>query len=186
MANDELRIEIYKRLSAMLGTESKVTKYYDEGEENSMHIMCVADPTNPSVNFYSTLELFQYPVIDRKYEILIAGYINYSYLPDILSTCAFFVMKDGWDCTPGTVFETLVEMYAPSLEMKHIMFIQPYLWEDKMKNFILGDSLINFVLAIPISEKELEYKNKYGVEALEILFQNNKLDILDFNRKSLV
>ena len=43
-----------------------------------------------------------------------------------------------------------------------------------------------FRSAIPISDKELEYKNKFGTDALETLFEKESIDIFDINRKSIV
>ena len=42
------------------------------------------------------------------------------------------------------------------------------------------------LLLVPISDKELDYKNKYGTDALETLFENEAIDIFDIKRKSVV
>lgn len=115
-----------------------------------------------------------------------AGYSKYDTIPNILSTCAFFVIKNNWKCTYGNVFETLVEMYCKNTEMKHILFTSPFLWEDKLVDFNIEGKPIYFVLAIPISDKELEYKNEFGTDALETLFEKESIDIFDINRKSIV
>lgn len=46
--------------------------------------------------------------------------------------------------------------------MKHLYFTAPYLWEDKLEDFRVDDKVVNFLLAIPISDHELEFKNKNG------------------------
>jgi len=58
--------------------------------------------------------------------------------------------------------------------------------EDKLEDFRVDDKIVNFLLAIPISDHELEFKNKNGSEALEDLFQENEVDVFDLDRKSAV
>lgn len=70
--------------------------------------------------------------------------------------------------------------------MKHIMFTPPFLWEDKLSRVEIDNRKIYPLLLVPISDKELEYKNKYGTDALEILFENEAIDIFDIKRKSVV
>ena len=178
--------ELYKKIATRLGADSKVIEYGDDSNTNSIYILNCPDPIDNKVMFYCSIGLFEYPIDDKRYEILMAGYSKYDTIPNILSTCAFFVIKNNWKCTYGNVFETLVEMYCKNTEMKHILFTSPFLWEDKLVDFNIEGKPIDFVLAIPISDKELEYKNKFGTDALETLFEKESIDIFDINRKSIV
>ena len=130
--------------------------------------------------------LMDYRVNGKRYEILMTGFSRYKEVANILSSCAFFVMKNGWECTYANVFETLVEMYCEDKDMKHILFVKPYIWKDKLEGFKIGAEPIEFVLAMPISQKELEYKMKFGMDALEDLFEKRGVDICDIDRKSVV
>lgn len=95
-------------------------------------------------------------------------------------------MKDKWKSVEGAVFQTLIEMYYPNIEMKHIYFTSPFLWEDKLEEFSINEVNINFLLAIPISNNELEYLTQYGKDALEDLFEQKNIDIFDIERKSVI
>ena len=53
-------------------------------------------------------------------------------LENVLSTIAFFVIKNGWKPAPGVVFEEMISRYEPSLDLKHVMFVTPFQWEDAM------------------------------------------------------
>lgn len=77
-------------------------------------------------------------------------------------------------------------MYHPNKEMKHVLFTEPYLWEDKLRGFTAGGEAVRFVLAVPIAQNELEYKAKFGLDALETLLEERETDIFDLGRKSVV
>ncbi len=178
--------ELFKKLSPILGIDSKVTEYGDDECSQTVYIMTTPDPIDKNVVFYNTIGLFNYPINNDKHEILITGYNKYELVPSILSTIAFFIIKDKWNCQIGNVFETVVEMYYPNSLMKHILFVSPYLWEDKLEDFKLEGEPINFVLAIPISQSELEYKSKNGLDGLESLFEEKEIDIFNLTRLPVI
>jgi len=43
-----------------------------------------------------------------------------------------------------------------------------------------------FLLAIPISDAELQYKNQNGLSALESIFEEKNVDIFDLDRASVL
>lgn len=80
----------------------------------------------------------------------------------------------------------IVDMYYEESEMKHIMFVSPFLWEDRMAPLHLETKTVHWLLGTPISDKELEYRMKNGASALEDMFQEKDIDIFDINRKSVI
>ncbi len=178
--------ELYRKIAPILGVNPRVIAYGNEDNTESIYIMNCPDPTDNAVTFYCSIGLLDYPVDGRRYEILMAGYDEYEAVPNILSTCAFFLMLNGWKCTCGNVFETLVEMYFRGMEMKHILFVPPYLWEDKLLGFSVEGEPIDFTLALPISDEELEYKRTHGTEALLTVFEERSIDIFNLGRKSVL
>lgn len=190
----EIDKKYFHYVSQAIGVNSEVFAYYDENETHSIDILSCNDPTDSGVKFYSTIGLSGYPnpinrtdgsASDIPVELLMAGYKEYEQVPNILSTAAFFIIKNKWNCQPGTVLETIVSDYYRS-DMKHIMFMPPFLWEDKLSCVKIDNRNIYPLLLIPISDKELDYKNKYGTDALETLFENEAIDIFDIKRKSVV
>lgn len=144
------------------------------------------DPMDKEVIYYSTIRLSDYPISDKKYELMISGYSDNDKVGNILSTSAFFCIKDNWKVSYGTFFENLVEMYYKNSEMKHIYFTSPYLWEDKLEDFKVENEEIFFLLAIMISDSELDFLKRNGLKALEILFEENEIDIYDIKRNSVI
>ena len=107
----------------------------------------------------------------------------------LLSSCSFFIGKDNWEARPGAVFNDLITLYDKNIEMKHVYFTEPFLWQDKLEQISskIKEKNVLFLLAVPISESELSYKNKDGDEEFEkLLFFKNDIDLFDFNRKSVI
>ncbi len=188
-------IKIAKYAAPILGINPSARKYWDDDKNNSLDIFTVQDPIDSSVNFLGTIGVSDSEnLIEMKdgskknipVELLITGYKKYDRIPNVLATCGFYIIKDKWDVQPGSVFMRMVDMYYPDTEMNHIMFTSPFLWEDKLKPLELDSKTVHWLLAIPISQSELEYKNKQGTSALEDLFEENEIDIFDLNRKPVI
>lgn len=185
MEVSKYQIDLFKELSPILGVDPRVHSYGDQSGNYKIRILTCPDPIDKEVLFLSTIGLSELASENNHTEILAASYIQFEEISNILSSIAFFILKDKWKSYEGFVFETLVEMYYPNIEMKHIYFTSPFLWEDKLEGFSINGININFLLAIPISDNELEYLTKYGKDALEDLFEKKNIDIFDINRKSV-
>ena len=144
MKPTERQKELYKKLAPIIGIEPRVIKYGDDTGDNAIFIMECPDPTDKEVVFYSTIGLSDYPVRNQKYELMITGYSSEDKFGNILSTSAFFCIKDNWKLSHGAVFEKLVEMYYKDSEMKHLYFTSPYIWEDKLEDFKVENENIYF------------------------------------------
>lgn len=81
---------------------------------------------------------------------------------------------------PGVVFPNILEQYFEGANMKHIMFVSPFLWNIDDLQF--DDRIVTWLMALPISEKEFEYLRNNGNEALEQLFEDQQIDFYDLNR----
>jgi hypothetical protein len=186
MEPTKFQIELYKKLFPILGISPKIVKYGDEKSDSEIRILSCPDPIDEDVMFFSTIGLSEIIKNKNSTEIFFTSYTSFSKAANILSTTAFFIINNGWIASDGAVFETLIEMYYPNKEMKHLYFTMPYLWEDKLEDFSVENKKVNFLLAIPISDKELAFKNKYGFEKFENLFQEKEVDIFDLDRKSTI
>jgi hypothetical protein len=69
----------------------------------------------------------------------------------------FRVMKDGWIIRHGAIFETLVSEYLPTLVLKHLLFVSQYQWGEALSKVKLEQGYIYPLLAISITNEELEY-----------------------------
>ncbi|MCS4533828.1 suppressor of fused domain protein [Neisseria montereyensis] len=187
--------QIAKYLHPILGINPNFRRYWDEDEKNYLDILNVEDPMDASVNFWGTIGVSHFPnPIELKdggtknisVEILMSGLKIYDNIPNILATCGFYITKNKWEVQPGSVFMRMVDMYYSQLEMSHIMFVSPFLWEDKLQPLKLDSKTVHWLLAIPISQSELDYRNNNGLDALESLLEEKNADIFDLNRKSVI
>ena len=94
-------------------------------------------------------------------------------------------MKDGWEVAPGVTFARIVEMYAPDLRVKHILFVAPFQWDRGLTRAELGDRTIYPLLAVPITEGELGLVKAHGSLELERGWERSSTDVLDWSRNGL-
>ena len=65
----------------------------------------------------------------------------------------------------------------------------PYLDGPTLEDLYLAspeEKIFKFYWLIPVTKQEVDYKKKYGIEALEQLFELQSFNYLDSNRKSVV
>lgn len=157
---------------------------------NQLDILSLTDPIDNEVGIHCTIGVSNYPNLigDRNIpiELLLTNYKKYEKATNILATCGFYITKDKFECRPGEVFRRIIEPYYTDISMKHILFIEPFLWAEKLDQISVENKDVNFLLCIPISDKELEYKNENGFEALEELLMMNEINIYDLERKCLM
>lgn len=182
-------------ITNIVGVNKMIDRHYDKEKKNFIDIFTCDDPLYPRIKICGTIGVSDHPNTiemndnsfkDIPIELLIGGYREFRMLPNILSTAGFYITNNGWECQPGSVFMRIVEMYFETSEMKHIMFISPFLWEDKLHPLKLETKTVHWLLCIPISDEELEYKMENGTSALEDIFQEKDIDIFDINRKSAI
>ncbi|RLC08066.1 MAG: hypothetical protein DRH43_10675 [Deltaproteobacteria bacterium] len=78
-------------------------------------------------------------------------------------------------------------MTAEPSELTNFFFLPPYFEGVEFNTLHLGDERVDFLWMVPITNEELEYKLKYGAEALETLFEEANLSpVIDEKRTSLV
>lgn len=194
LASEENK-KLYNYISNIVGINKMIERHYDKQKKNFIDIFTCNDSLYPRIKVCGTIGLSDHPneiemnnnsFKNIPIELLIAGYTESKMLTSILSTAGFYITNNGWECQPGSVFMQIIELYFETSEMKHIMFISPFLWEDKLKPLKLETKIVHWLLCIPISDKELEYKMENGASALEDIFEEKDIDIFDINRKSAI
>ena len=186
--------ELAKYITTIVGINRTVQRYWDDKKENYLDIFTCDDPIYPKIKIYGTIGLSDHPnAVEMKngehknvpIELLMSGYSNFEKIPNILSTCGFYMLKNQWTCQWGSVFMRMVDFYYQK-EMQHVVFDSPFLWENKLEPLTLTSKTVHWLHAILISEKELEYRNKNGFNALRDLFEKKEVDIFDVDRKSII
>ena len=62
----------------------------------------------------------------------------------------------------------------------------PYLDGPSLEDFQSSAGILKFYWLIPVTEEEVNFKAKYGIESLEQIFDERGLDYINSNRSSLV
>ncbi len=62
----------------------------------------------------------------------------------------------------------------------------PYLDGPKLENILIGESVVKCYWLLPVTKREVEFKEKKGIEALEQKFEESGLNYIDIYRESVV
>jgi len=163
----------------------RVFRHYDEGEQNAIHIFTSENDEGVVAATVGLMDFDQRrgsgPPIGT--EVLLDGRGRPPHIANVAATIAFFIMKDGRKVAPDVTFADMVSMYAPELEVKHILFIPPFQWGEGMSRVTLGERTIYPLLAVPITDRELGFVKDYGAGALQSLWEQRHTDVLDWSRE---
>jgi hypothetical protein len=173
------------------GAQWKVINYLDKDEKSEIYILHSTDTPESGLISYCTVGLSDYA--DPRYEVdppLGVEIIAVSNLPDfakVVGTAAFCIINSGYHAEPGGAFPHVVKMYYPGTSVPHLMFLEPYLWEEEsLESRVIGDKTVAWVQGVPISDAEMELLRDEGAEALEALFEEHQPDFIDLDRASVV
>jgi len=176
-----------KYLRSMQEESCSVTNYISDDGLQAIHIF--ASKSNQKT-FAATVGLMDVDMQSPSGSVIHSEVLMDKRGPDasmgnVLSTIAFYVMRDGWRIAPGTVFESLVEMYIPGTGLPHVLFVSP--WQsDSLSRVQILDRTIYPLVAAPISQEEsLLARSNRGLD-LESRWEKMSTDVLDWNRKSAV
>lgn len=188
----EQRKRIVKYIVDILGGQPKFSRNWDDDRKSSIDMLCLEDVPEDGVNFYSTIGTAEYSSgyrtegVPLNVELLGVCDAREVVFINILATCSFCIINSNYKCHPGAIFHHVVDMYLPNIDMKHIMFVPPFIWEGQLETINLDDRKVAWLLGVPISEQECIYAEKNGTDALEDLFEKEQIDIFNIYRKSVI
>lgn len=180
-----------RRLAGVFASKPQVSRYWDDNKKSSVDVLLCENAPQENVNSYGTLGLSDHPLLNNgedvglRVEFVAACGALYDELANILSTAAFCVINSGWYASPGAIFPDIVSMYRKDTAMKHLMFTPPFLWDD-LKTLELDDKTVAWLLLVPISEKEYQFAENNGSDALEDLFVEKQIDVFNLDRLSVI
>ena len=189
----EYRHSIYTNVKTATGGDPAVVRYFDKGEVNSVDVMSISDCPQPGTTTWGTIGLSAYSIDlileeDRELrcEFIGAAYSDWDHFGRILGLCAFNIIRFDASVHPGTVYPDLVSDYYPDVTMKHIMFHNPYLWGDGPASMDYPENHVTWLMAVPISDSEMEFRRTKGYDATCARFEKKAIDVLDLNRRPVV
>ncbi|MBZ9558058.1 MULTISPECIES: suppressor of fused domain protein [unclassified Modicisalibacter] len=183
--------EIAKKIASNFCGTPAVRKYWDEKKIFSVDLIECKDRPCEGVTSYSTIGLSDHPLIHKNVEFPVhleltgASESSNNIFPHALTTAAFYIINEKWFCCPGAMLKNAIKLYEKSLEMQHLLFTTPFLWDD-LRATKYPTKTVTWLLAVPISEDERQYARSNGTDALENLFEKEQIDIYDLSRKSLL
>ena len=174
-------------LRDQVGGKASIAMYYDE--DRTTQIPIFSGETEGGV-VAATIGLMDYeqsknPSVRLRTEILIDSHKYDARIFNVLSTVAFYVMKNNWRVRPGVIFEDMLSMYFPNTMLRHIYFTTPFQWSGISKVKV-ADDVIYPLLAIPVSEAEADLASTNDGRELESLWLENETQVLDWSRKSSI
>jgi antitoxin YqcF len=172
--------------------QARVFNYLDDNEVLTIPILTCPDMPQPGFTSYATIGLSDYQMFQdnieftTRLEIVGVGNSDITWFSNVLSTCAFYVMRSGWLCCPGSVLQDVVRLYSPSSEFRHMYFTSPFYWEDSLKTIQLETKQVSWLLAFPITDEEYQYLKINGDNEFENLLETNDADVFNLNRESVI
>jgi hypothetical protein len=191
MDNMQNKKKIFQHLNNAIGLKPKVVTFYDEPNVSKIDIYIGEDRPDFGITTYSTIGLSEHSIglkmdSDEEIRVEFIGICNSDVIefPNIIASCAFNIINDQYGCKPGTVYPDVIHEYYDDLEMEHIFFTTPYLWDD-LTGLHLGGNYVTWLMAVPISNAEFEFLRSNGSDALEDLLEKSNIDVFDILRKSV-
>lgn len=187
MPTDEERMWAKHVLSHTPG-KPQVAKFWDENNEYSVDVLTIPTEQGKVCSTIGLAQVVQWPESKPpiRSEILADSTNEDVPVENIISTAAFYIIKDGWRIKPGAIFEKIVSWYIPDKEIKHLLFINQYQWGKEMSRFELPSGTVFPLLAVPITDPEYDFVKKNGIEALEEIWEKNNVNVCNWARKSAV
>jgi hypothetical protein len=176
--------------AAAFGGTPSVDRYRDEPEEHAIDVLTAADAPGPGYTSLSTVNLHQVPnrLEGQDIRVELAAVVQgpAEAMAQALATAGFNVMKDGWLAAPGVVFPDLMREYDLSETLPHLLWMEPFPFEQ-LGTVDLGDTVeAHWLLGIPISEAERRFLVSEGYDALEGRFEREEVAYWDLARTSVV
>lgn len=182
--------KIAQALLNTIGGEPRVIEYVDNNNVSKIDIYVGKDRPLEGVTTYSTIGLSVHTIgfkSDKQIRVELIGacYNSTDKFANIISSCAFNIINSNFSCKPGTVYPNVITEYYPDAINRHILFLAPFLWDSVLK-LVFSETIVTWLMAIPISDNELSFIKREGDESLVTLFTKNSINVFDINRKSII
>ena len=183
---------IARTAAAVFGTKPEVDRYWADQRVSSVDVLSCLDSPQRGGTSYATIGVSEVALekdgreLQVRAELVGACYSRFKKFPNVLATAAFLVINSRSFIAPGVIFPGVLSMYYAAVEMKHLLFLPPFLWDERLKASKVEERQIGWLLAIPVSEGEMQLASSRGVPALEELFEARQIDIFDLERPSVV
>jgi len=181
---------VAKTAAGVFGGSASVHRFYDEDEANSIGILTCKGTPQEGFSTYSTVGVHATPNMldgkDVRVELAGVAASTETEYPNLLATAAFQVQKDGWLAAPGVVFPDLMRSYGLSASMEHLLWVEPFTWEDLAAVEVSSTLTVHWLLGVPIAESERRLITDEGYGALTALLEQHDSPYYDLHRQPVV
>lgn len=188
--------ELYPQIKQLFGGAKPIVDRYGEDHEDPhwVDVMRTADSPQPGVTSYATLGMSRFDngglqTEDGKplrVELLGACQSEFTQLAPALNSCALNVANSGYQVWPGVVHPNVLALHAPDTRLKHLLLVTPFLWGSEPSTRAFDDLVVDWLLAVPISDSEFEFARRYDSDRLQQVFEEHQIDKLQINRPPVV
>lgn len=195
----ELSKEEEKMLEIVLdvvGGEQKAFTYYDDTKTIPLDLLFCKNSPGQGYMTCTTLGLLNHDIgFESRGKTIRIELIGVSHIKDteyfdaiarIMCRAGFAIKRGDLPCGYGSVFKSIIGKFAKGSDMKHVVFVNPpNFWKKPFRAVELEDFILTWLCLLPISDKELEYMDKNGLDALQERFVEENIDMFDLYRKSI-
>jgi Suppressor of fused protein (SUFU) len=144
------------------------------------------EPLVPSATWrYVSRGAWQIKTPDARIEfVLSSGDANPIHV-ETIAMVANFHADPRYRVYPGKIIN-IGRPWIEGASCDHLLVSLPYLLGPDFENLRVDDVSIRFLWLLPITRSEASYARANGVEALERVFEESKLDTIDPGRDSVV
>jgi antitoxin YqcF len=166
-----------------------VPRMWDAAERAYVDVLACSGTPDEGLTTYSTLTLHETTnLLDgRDIRVEIAGICRSdqpSFLT-ILATAALDVVNDAALAAPDVVMRDAVSRYEQTAAVRHMLLTEPFPFDDLASVRVDEDVTVHWLLAVPISEPELELALTAGVPALTRRLEDAGAPFYDLDRPSV-
>lgn len=168
-----------------------VVNHLNNDDSLGIHIIHCPESPSEGLTTYATVGLSDYPMYQDNEEFHVRLEIigvcdsDIDWFPNILATCAFYLIQEGWLFSPGAVLKNIVNIYDSETQLKHIYFTSPFLWE-KLHTLQLKSKKVAWLLCILISDAECDYREQNSSDKFEDLLEKSNTDVFNVARHSVI
>ena len=173
-----------------IGGTPAVTRFENEEGTRSIDILSVHDGYLKERSVYATIGLHREDTglsvhgKPLRTELIFAALNDHELNMNILASAAFECM-DRHLLKPGCVIHNVIPAYIKDTEVRHFVCMTPVFWE-RYSSLETDDEIAVWLQLVPVSDSELTFIEKEGLERFDRLLFETNTDITRLRRHSII
>jgi antitoxin YqcF len=179
-------------LEAFDSSGKRVVRVNDDDRVHFVDVLIASNTPTSACNSFATVTLSDHQaflagkLLPFRVELLGVCEKSFDCFVNIIATASFCISKSKWNVKPGEIYPDIVAMYDKTLNVKHILLADPFLWGKKFLSRTIDGRKIAWLQIVPITEEEFRYAEENGSDQLVKVFARKKIDFSNLKRSSVV